>query len=68
MSEHLGRPLKDDEHVHHIDGNKTNNHITNLSVTTRSDHTRLHNLDKIITRDCVGRINRVHVRRTRIER
>ena len=34
MSEHLGRALKEDELVHHIDGNKLNNDIKNLQLVT----------------------------------
>lgn len=32
MSEHLGRPLTDEEVVHHIDGDKKNNEIDNLRL------------------------------------
>ena len=32
MARHLGRLLRDDETVHHIDGNKENNHISNLQL------------------------------------
>ena len=38
----LGRPLKRDEIVHHIDGNKRNNDPSNLMVMTQSEHCRLH--------------------------
>lgn len=34
MAEHLGRPLRNDETVHHIDGNKLNNDISNLQLRT----------------------------------
>lgn len=38
----LGRSLKADEVVHHIDGNKRNNDPSNLMVMTQSEHCRLH--------------------------
>lgn len=38
----LGRWLRSDEHVHHIDGNKLNNELENLEVLTASEHARLH--------------------------
>jgi len=34
MSEHLSRPLKDGETVHHKDGNRKNNKIENLELWT----------------------------------
>lgn len=44
MSEALGRPLLEDEHVHHIDLDQTNNQLSNLVVLSRSAHMRLHRL------------------------
>ena len=38
----LGRPLEKGEVVHHIDGDKKNNHPSNLVVYTISDHTHHH--------------------------
>jgi len=38
----LGRPLKRNEIVHHIDGNKHNNDPSNLQVMTQSEHVREH--------------------------
>ena len=39
----LGRHLRDDECVHHIDENKLNNDIDNLMIfKTRADHTAFH--------------------------
>lgn len=42
MQNHLGRKLSSDEIVHHIDGNKSNNSISNLEITNKSDHARKH--------------------------
>lgn len=43
MENHLGRYIRNDEEVHHINGNKADNRIKNLKVTTRSEHKREHN-------------------------
>lgn len=42
MEKELGRYLKPDELVHHIDGDKLNNTIENLQVVTRSEHVKIH--------------------------
>ena len=42
MEAHLGRKLRSDEIVHHIDHDKTNNDISNLMIVTRAEHIRLH--------------------------
>jgi len=34
----LGRPLSDDELVHHKDGDRTNNVVSNLQVMTMGQH------------------------------
>lgn len=54
MEDHLGRTLTADEIVHHIDGNKTNNDITNLKLETRSSHMKVHDSDR--DRDIKGRL------------
>ena len=39
----LGRSLTTDEDVHHLDGVRTNNSISNLLVLSHSMHSKLHN-------------------------
>jgi DNA-binding NarL/FixJ family response regulator len=47
MAEHLGRELDSDEHVHHVDGDKLNNHLDNLMILSNSDHQREHRLGTV---------------------
>lgn len=42
MEKALGRDMKDGEVIHHIDGNKTNNELSNLLLTNKSEHKSLH--------------------------
>ena len=43
--------------MHHIDENHNNNDINNLMPVTRSEHTKIHNGEKVIIRDNIsGRI------------
>lgn len=42
MEAHLGRKLETWEHVHHKDGNRTNNQIQNLELISASQHAREH--------------------------
>ena len=40
--EKIGRKLKENEVVHHMDGDKRNNNPENLAVVTRSEHAKIH--------------------------
>jgi len=42
MENILGRKLKSDEHVHHIDKNTKNNNLDNLMVLNKDEHLDLH--------------------------
>ena len=43
MEQRLGRKLNDDEEVHHIDHDKTNDVIENLEVVNSTEHRKHHN-------------------------
>ena len=42
MQLYLGRKLKKDEHIHHINGNKLDNRIKNLEIIDIKTHGSLH--------------------------
>lgn len=42
MEHMLGRKLEKDEHVHHIDGYKTNNNPSNLTLVSLPEHNAIH--------------------------
>ena len=44
MEDYIGRGLRRGEVVHHIDGDISNNHLSNLALMSNAAHTRLHNL------------------------
>lgn len=47
MEQQLGRKLTTDEVVHHIDGNRSNNNLSNLVVMNRGEHSALHRKKEI---------------------
>lgn len=46
VEEMLGRPLASEEHVHHINGLKTDNHPDNLQLISASEHARHHLVER----------------------
>lgn len=55
MEERIGRKLRDDECVHHIDHDKLNNDESNLALVTLSGHSRLHRHEDNLSGNIRGR-------------
>lgn len=51
MEQYLGRKLKSNEIIHHINGNKSDNRIENLQIMTLSEHSRYHMTGKKFNRE-----------------
>jgi hypothetical protein len=49
----IGRWLTCDEHTHHIDGNSLNNDPDNITVLSRSEHSRIHNPKQLCAINCI---------------
>jgi HNH endonuclease len=47
MEQHLGRALRRDEHVHHLNGVRDDNRLENLALMTHSDHSRLTSKNRV---------------------
>lgn len=53
MEQFLGRKLKRNESVHHINGNKLDNRIENLTIMENSEHARFHKTKLPTTKICI---------------
>jgi hypothetical protein len=59
MEQYLGRKLKSNEVVHHIDGDKFNNDLSNLQLMTREEHSRLHQIGKEVSIETKNKLSEI---------
>lgn len=58
MAKFIGAPLPSEAHVHHINGNKSDNRIENLAIVNNAGHKAIHVLNPvkvIVKRECYDR-------------
>ena len=53
MEDHIGRKLFASEQVHHKNGDKSDNRIENLQIVTASEHTKIHILESLESKECL---------------
>jgi hypothetical protein len=60
LEAHLGRELRDDEVVHHINGDPTDDRLENLQVLSRAEHLALHRSELLAARRVITHCPRGH--------